>query len=60
MAQILTKQVRRGTRSQLNSISLASGELGFTTDELCLYVGDGSNNYLVGRVLQGTTAPTGI
>src|SRR6056297_443714 len=43
--------IRRGTKAQLDNITLSSGEMGFTTDTQEMYVGDGSNNYLVGRVL---------
>lgn len=49
-------QVRRGTKAQLDGITLAAGELGFTTDTNELWVGDGSNNLRVGRVLVDTYA----
>ena len=50
-----TIQVRRGTKAQLDGITLAAGELGFTTDdEKELWVGDGSNNLLVGRAILDT------
>lgn len=58
----LTIQVRRGTKAQLTSYgALAAGELGFTTDEKLVYVGDGStaSNFLVGRVSSGAGAPSG-
>lgn len=50
-----TIKVRRGTKAQLDGITLAAGELGFTTDDLKeLFVGDGANNLLVGRVIMDT------
>jgi len=53
----VTIQVRRGTKAELDGITLAAGELGFTTDdEKELFVGDGSNNLLIGRVLEDTLA----
>ncbi len=56
----VTIQIRRGTKSALTSRgALAPGELGFTTDEQLVYVGDGSANYVVGRVLSGTGDPSG-
>lgn len=58
----LTIQVRRGTKAQLTSYgALAAGEIGFTTDEKLVYVGDGSTaaNFLVGRVSSGAGAPSG-
>ena len=57
MAQI---QVRRGTKANLTTHgALAAGEIGFTTDEKLVYVGDGSSNYLVGRVASGSGDPSG-
>lgn len=58
----LTIQVRRGTKAQLTSYgALAAGEIGFTTDERLVYVGDGStaSNFLVGRCTSGAGAPSG-
>lgn len=50
-----TIQVRRGTKAQLDGITLAAGELGFTTDDQKeLWVGDGASNLLVGRVIMDT------
>jgi len=47
-----TVQVRRGSKVALGSITLASGEMYFTTDnEKEIYVGDGVSNILVGKVL---------
>lgn len=46
-----TIQIRRGTKAALDGISLLSGELGYTTDTNEVYVGDGTNNYLVGRAI---------
>ena len=54
MAQTIL--IRRGTKAALDLITLASGELGFTTDTLECYVGSGSSNLLVGRVLVGLIA----
>lgn len=48
--------VRRGTKSQLDGITLAASELGFTTDTKEVFVGDGSANLLVGRVMVGLIA----
>jgi hypothetical protein len=45
--------VRRGTKAELDSISLDSSELGFTVDTREVYVGDGASNYLVGRAIVG-------
>lgn len=58
----LTITIRKGTKAQLTSYgALASGELGYTTDEKLVYVGDGStaSNFLVGRVASGEGAPQG-
>ena len=52
----VTLQLRRGTKAQLDSITLAVGELGYTTDTDEVFVGDGSAHHLVGRVLSGTFA----
>jgi len=49
-------QVRRGTKAQLDGITLAAGELGFTTDTKELFVGDGAGNLIAGRCLVGTLA----
>lgn len=50
----VTIQVRRGTKAQLDGITLAAGELGFTTDDQTeLWIGTGAANLLVGRVLSG-------
>jgi len=52
-----TIKVRRGTKAELDGITLAAGELGFTTDDYKeLFIGDGSNNLLVGRVIEDTLA----
>ena len=45
-----TIQLRRGTKAQLDTISLAVGELGYTTDTDEVYAGDGTNNHLIGGV----------
>lgn len=52
MAQ--TIQIKRGLKA--NMPILASGEMGFCTDTKEVYVGDGSTNVLVGRVMIGTYA----
>ena len=48
-------QIRRGTRAQLDAMTLAEGELAYVTDEDTLYIGSGSTHYLVGRVIMGST-----
>jgi len=54
MAQLI--QIRRGTDAQLTSFgALSAGELGFTTDKKELWVGDGSNNHLIGGVTVDTS-----
>lgn len=58
----VTVQIRRGTKAQLTSYgALAVGEIGYTTDEKLVYVGDGStaSNFLIGRVASGSGAPSG-
>lgn len=47
----VTILLRRGTKTQLDGITLSAGELGFTTDTNEVYVGDGSNHHLVGKVI---------
>lgn len=55
MAQ--TIKIRRGTKAQLVSLgAMQAGELGFCTDTKEVYVGDGSANLFVGRVMTGTYA----
>lgn len=49
-------RIRRGTKAELGTITLALGELGFTTDEKKVYVGDGTANYMVGQVQTGVLA----
>lgn len=51
MAQTIL--IRRGTKAQLDAITLSNGELGYTTDTDEVYIGDGSAHHLVGRVLVG-------
>jgi len=41
-----TLQIRRGTKAELDLITLSAGELGWTTDTKGLYIGDGANNKL--------------
>lgn len=48
--------LRRGTKTQLDAITLDTGELGFTTDTKEVFSGDGSSNLLVGRALVGLIA----
>jgi hypothetical protein len=38
---------------------LASGELGYVTDEDRVYISDGFQNFLIGRVDYASTGPTG-
>lgn len=53
MAQVI--KIRRGTKAELVARgSLMSGELGFCTDTKEVYVGDGTDNHFVGRVMMGT------
>ena len=54
MSRIL--QLRRGTKSQLDAITLSTGEIGWVTDTNEVYVGDGSNHHLIGSVKVGTIA----
>lgn len=54
MAQTIL--VRRGTKVQLDSITLNAGEPGFTTDTREVFIGDGSSNILVGRAIVGLLA----
>ena len=39
-------QIRRGTKAELDLITLSAGELGWTTDTKGLYIGDGAANNL--------------
>ena len=50
----VTILLRRGTKAQLDGVTLSAGELGFTTDTKQVFVGDGSNHFLVGRVIVDT------
>lgn len=52
----VTIQIRRGTKAELDGITLAAGELGFTTDTKEVFVGDGSNNLVAGRAIVDTLA----
>jgi hypothetical protein len=53
-------KIRKGTKAELTAYGhLEAGELGFTTDEKLVYVGDGSSNYLVGKVASSTGDPSG-
>lgn len=52
-----TIQLKRGLK--VNLPTLGAGELAFTTDDHLVYVGDGANNYLVGRVIYGSGDPVG-
>lgn len=51
-----TIKIRRGTKSQLDGITLASGELGFTTDTKEVFCGDATTNHLIGGVTVDTFA----
>jgi len=44
---------QRGTKAQLNTFTLQLAEPGFTVDTKELYIGDGTDNILVGRVMVG-------
>ena len=49
-----TIRIRRGTKAQLDSIgAMLPGEMGFCTDTKEVYIGDGTHNVFVGRVLSG-------
>ncbi len=53
MAQ--TIKIKRGTKAQLDSYGpLQQGEMGFCTDTKEVYIGDGTQNIFVGRVMSGT------
>lgn len=53
MAQ--TIKIKRGTKAQLDSYGpLQQGEMGFCTDTKEVYIGDGTQNIFVGRVLSGS------
>lgn len=55
MAQ--TIQIKRGTKVQLDTYgALLQGEMGLCTDTKEIFVGDGTVNTLVGRVMSGTLA----
>lgn len=49
-----TIQIKRGLK--VNLPTLTPGEMGFCTDTKEIYIGDGSANVLVGRVMMGTYA----
>jgi len=55
---LLKLLVRRGTDSDRKQITLESGELGFTTDTVRLYVGDGTTagGVIVGNKYKGKAA----
>jgi hypothetical protein len=56
----VTIKVRRGTKAELGTLgALVDGELGYVTDEDRVYIGDGTNNFLIGRVDYASTGPTG-
>ena len=52
--QLIT--IYQGLKSSLAAASLQSGEMGFCTDTREVFIGDGTNNYFVGRALSGTEA----
>ena len=59
---LIKLRVKRGTKAELTAHGpLDPGELGFTTDEKLVYVGDGSTpaNFLVGRIDSATGEPLG-
>jgi hypothetical protein len=50
-------KIRRGTKAELVARgALLSGEMGFCTDTKEVYIGDGTANHFVGRVLSGPYA----
>ena len=49
-----TIQIKRGLKAHLPT--LLAGEMAFCTDTKEIYVGDGTNNTVVGRVMTGTEA----
>ncbi|AWO74982.1 DUF2793 domain-containing protein [Geobacillus thermoleovorans] len=52
-----TIRIKRGTKAQLDAYGpLQQGEMGFCTDTKEVYIGDGTINTLVGRVMSGTLA----
>jgi len=51
-----TIQLRRGLQANVSGASLSTGEIIFTTDTGLVYVYDGSNKKLIGRVDQDTFA----
>ncbi|WP_078410296.1 DUF2793 domain-containing protein [Priestia abyssalis] len=52
-----TIKIKRGTKAQLDAYGpLLQGEMGFCTDTKEIFIGDGSLNTLVGRVMSGTLA----
>jgi len=47
-------RIRRGTRDEFNAYGLLQpGELGFCTDTGEVFIGNGVENYLVGRAMSG-------
>ena len=53
MSQII--KIRRGTKAELVARgALLAGEMGFCTDTKEVYIGDGTQNVFVGRVMMGT------
>lgn len=49
-----TIKIRRGTKSELVTLgALLQGEMGFCTDTKEVYIGDGTKNIFVGKVLSG-------
>ena len=59
---LIKLRVKRGTKAELMTHGpLDPGEMGFTTDEKRVYIGDGSTpgNFMVGRVESGTGEPSG-
>lgn len=49
-------QIKRGTQAQLAAVAQVAGEPLFVTDNGVLFVSDGSNKKLIGRVDSGTAA----
>jgi len=48
-------QIKRGTKTALDGVTLTAGEIAYTTDTYEVYVGDGTDKHLVGGVIVDTT-----
>lgn len=54
MSRIL--QLRRGTKAQLDAVTLTSGEIVYTTDSKEIWIGDGAGKSIIGSVKVGSDA----